>query len=367
MYRLLSFGQSGAWPPRPSAIEYHRVFDTVAQTGQAHFVHGAAVETLEKDIVVCFAFNENAENSLSERLLYTVSSDCGASWSVPKDIAPKDGFAHSHGVLTRLGGQLWCFAPAFRGLGEPPVNAKGHRSIAFEDLRMEAYCFSGGSWQKRPCACGDFWPLNAPIKLENGALLISGCDGKWYAAAAVSTDKEYTRWEVVKPDSSDEIFTEAGAWAYGNEVLLLMRNETVLREGHYPAAVALSRDSGKSYAPCELSDLNIATTKPFCGRLGDGRPYALFNASITGAPRDRGILLLGVGNRQNPFSIDRLYTVDEGASAPSGRRLALAYPSACESSGRLYITYSYESTPALGRNNNDIMLAIVGIDSLAAD
>ena len=99
MYRLLSASCNSMQPPRPSKIEYHCVFDTVTQTGRAHFVHGAAVEKFGSSVFVCFAFNENAENSLSERLLYTVSPDGGKSWMDPEDIAPKDGFAHSHGVL----------------------------------------------------------------------------------------------------------------------------------------------------------------------------------------------------------------------------------------------------------------------------
>ena len=337
MYKLMSQTAKDMLPVRPANTEYHCVFDTVRQTGAPHFVHGAAVRAKDGEICVSFAFNENAENSLSERLLFTRSRDGGATWTAPSDIARSDGWAHSHGVFLQRDGRLWCFAPAFRGLGDRPVNAKGHRSIAFTDLHMEAYVLSDGGWQNRPCSCPGFWPLNAPLRLCDGSLLISGCSENWYAAAAVSRGDDLSAWRVIRPDTHDEIFTEAAAWAQGDQIMLLMRNETLKEDGLLPAAVSLSSDGGKSFGACVLSDLPMAASKPFCGRLKDGRPYLLFNAPRADAPRDRSLLLLGVGDGKAPFSIDRLYMVDEGARTKDGRRFALAYPSACESLYRLLL------------------------------
>ena len=106
----------------------------------------------------------------------------------------------------------------------------------------------------------------------------------------------------------------------------------------------------------------MATTKPFCGRLTDGRPLLVFNESVEGMPHDRSRLLLGVGDA-GTFCLNRVYALDEGASSAGGR-LWLSYPYARQIEDRLYIVYSCESAPKQGANNNDAMLAIIDVSCL---
>ena len=327
MFRLLDGSVDSL--NRPSNIEYHRVFDTVKESSRPNFLHGVAVDSWKKRIAVCFAFNSKDENSITEELLIRWSDDRGKSWTEAEHIAPPSGHANSHSVFISTNDALWCFGPRFNGLGEPPLSSKGFRSIHFLNLQMEAWRYDGCSWK---------------------AMGIVGDD--------------LTHWEVFKPDTHGEIFTEAAAWVNGNRVLMVMRNQSALTDGKYNAAVALSTDGGRTFGECELSNLPMATTKPFCGTLSDGRIYMVFNESIPEHPHNRDRMLLGIGSRGG-FTLSKLYVVDEGCfDNQSKRRCSLSYPYAKEIDGKLYITYSYESMPTTGRNHKDAMLAVIDIKEL---
>jgi len=347
---------------RPANIEYHRVFDTVKESGAHHFLHGVAVDQWKGRLAACFAFNDKAENTITEQLLVRWSDDNGRTWSKAKSITPPADYANSHSVFLPQDDALWCFGPHFLGLGERPYTKKGHWHIHFVELQMEAWKFDGKEWQSMGIVGNDFWPLGAPTRLENGNWMIAGCDTYWFAAIAISHGDDLTHWDIVKPDTDEEVFTEAAAWANGNEVLMVMRNESVKTNGKYNAAVSLSTDYGKTFGPCEQSNLPICTTKPFCGKLSDGRPFMVFNESIEGEPYNRSRMLLGIGEK-GTFSIDRLFVLDEGYVGLE-RRMSLSYPYAVQIGDSLYVAYSYESAPATGGNHNDAMLAIVDIASL---
>lgn len=337
---------------RPAHIEYHRVFDTVKETGEYHFLHGVAVDQWKGRLVAGFAFNNKEENSITEQLFIRWSGDDGRTWTRAESIAPPASYANSHSVFLPQEDVLWCFGPRFLG----------HGGDEFIGLQMEAWRYDGSAWKPMGIVGNDFWPLGAPTRLENGNWLISGCDTKWKAAIAISHGDDLLHWETVKPDVGEEIFTEAAAWANGNEVLMVMRNQSAVTDGKYHAAVSLSMDYGKTFGACELSNLSMATTKPFCGKLNDGRPYLVFNESIEGKNWSRERMLLGIGERGS-FSISKVYVLDEGYACTHGR-LNLSYPYAVQIGDRLYVAYSYESTPGTSYNHNDAMLAIVDISSL---
>lgn len=359
MFELLEKGVGASALTRPQNIEYHRVFETAKETGATHFLHGVAVTQHQGRLGVCFAFNDSLENSITEQLLMRWSEDQSRSWSKVEPIAHPRNYANSHSVFLNHGEELWCFGPRFLGLGEGIVTKKGHRSLHFRNLQMEAWRYADGEWRAMGIVAEDFWPLGMPTRMDDGNWIIAGCDHAWLGALAISHGEDFLHWDVVKPDTDGEVLTEAGAWVIGNRVLAVMRNETILTEGRYHAVVALSEDYGRSFGPCKVSNLPMATTKPFCGVLDDGRPYLVFNESVAGAPRDRGRLLLGVG-KKGGFSLCKLYIVDEGSLLESqNRRLALSYPYARQIGEKLYLGYSYESQPGNGRNNNDAMLAVV--------
>ena len=367
MYELLR-GDAGLKPvSRPDDIEYHRVFDTVRETGETHFLHGPAVDRWNGSLTVCFAYNDRSENSVTEQLLFRRSEDNGMTWTRAARIAPLSPYANSHSVFLSRNDALWCFGPRFMGLGEPALTAKGRRMIHFMDLRTEAWRYDGISWKGLGIVAEGFWPLSAPVRMDNGNWLLAGCDTNWYAAAAISRGDDLLHWDVVRPDTDGEVFTEAGAWVSGSMVFMVMRNESVMTDGKYHAAYAISSDYGRSFGPCSITNLPMAASKPFCGRFSDGRPYLVFNASTETGPRDRSRMLLGVGYDRGGFQIDKLYLVDDGAMAPSGRRLSLSYPYAKEIDGKRYIAYSYQSMPGgTGANHNDAMLPVVSLSSLSS-
>ena len=360
MYTLFHGELSGLAVKRPDHITYHRVFDTVRETGALHFLHGVCVEKWQGRLAVCFAYNNGQENSASEELLIRWSDDGGESWTAPEHIAPPGDSAHSHSVFLPGKDGLWCFGPQFYGLGEPPVTEKGHKLIHFRGLQTEAWTLQEGAWRSRGIVAEGFWPLSAPEKTGDGCWLLTGCSENWLAAAARSRGEDLLHWDVVCLNTRGEVFTEAGAWVAGNRVRMIMRNESLRREGVFHAVTAESTDCGRSFGVCEETNLPMATSKPFCGRLSDGRPYLIFNTPLPGAPGDRSRLLLGIG-APGESSIRRLFLLDEGGETKSGRRAALSYPYGRVMDGKLFIAYSAESAHEEGRscNHNDAMLAIV--------
>jgi len=363
MWELLKNSSENRIVKRPGSIEYHCIFDTVAETGAHHFLHGVAVEQWQGRLAACFAFNDYAENSITEKLIIRWSDDGGKTWTAPEAIAQSDDCAHSHGVFLSQEDALWCFAPHFLGLGKAVPTSKGHVPIHFQALQMEAWRYDGDAWQSRGIVAEGFWPLGAPALMENGCWLLSGCDTNWMGTVAISRGDDLTRWDIVKPETEGEVLTEAGAWAAGSNVFMVLRNQTVMTDGKFHAAFALSQDYGKTFSPCGLTNLPMATTKPFCGCLNDGRPYLIFNESVPGDPHCRSRMLLGIGEK-GAFQISKLYLIDEGQPTDGGRRLALSYPYACQIGNRLHIAYSSESAPGKYANNNDAMLAIVDLDLL---
>ena len=363
MYELIKDPSVLTFVKRPASIEYHRIFDTVRETGETHFLHGVAIEQWQGRLAACFAFNMALENSVTEQLMITWSEDGGRSWSKPESITAPAPYANSHSVFLPLENELWCFGPHFMGLGERPQTKKGHFSIHFKELQTEAWKLTDTGWQSIGIVADGFWPLSAPVKLSNGNWLLAGCSTMWMGAVAISHGDDLTHWDVILPDTDGEVFTEAGAWADESKVFLVLRNGTAKVGDKYHAAIAQSEDFGKTFSPCELSNLPMCTTKPFCGYLADGRPYLVFNESVEGKPHDRSRMLLGVGEKGS-FRIDKVYLIDEGQPCPKGRRLMLSYPYARQFGDKLYIAYSSESAPGMDANNNDAMLAIVDIDSL---
>ena len=88
MFQLIREGIDFSALNRPSNIAYHRVFDTVKETGSVHFLHGVAVDIWKDRLAVCFAFNRNDENSITEQLLMRWSDDGGHTWSETKPLPP---------------------------------------------------------------------------------------------------------------------------------------------------------------------------------------------------------------------------------------------------------------------------------------
>ena len=363
MFELLKQGVPYRADTRPAHIEYHKIFDTIRETGAHHFLHGVAIEEWCGKLYACFAFNENSENSVTERLMYCVSEDGGRRWSKPEYISQRAEYANSHSVFLAREDALWCFGSNFMGLSkERPVTKKGKLSIKFSALQTEGWRFDGERWQSVGIVCDGFWPLNAPVKLADGNYMMSGCSTEWLGAVAISHGEDLTKWDVILPDTDGEVYTEAGAWADGENVMLVLRNGSLRSGNKFHAAVSFSSDYGRTFSVCELSNLPMATTKPFCGRLADGRPFLVFNESIEGMPHDRSRLLLGIGEK-GTFCLNNLYPIDEGAPSEGGR-LWLSYPYAKQIGDKLYVVYSCDSAPKKGANNNDAMLAIIDMDSL---
>lgn len=368
MFELLKTNVDFRSLTRPDQITYHRVYHTTKETGAPHFLHGVAIEEWNGRLAVCFALNMAQENSITETLMVRWSDDGGIHWSPAQKIAPSETdaqYANSHSVFLPQKNALWCFGPHFLGseIAKEWWQKKGDHPIHFRQLQMEAWRFDGEQWQSEGIVGDDFWPLGAPVRMENGNWLMTGCDHFWQAAVAISDGENLRCWRIVKPDVDGELFTEATAWVDGNRVTLIARNDSRKVDGRLYAVAAVSEDYGEHFTPCEMTNLPMSSTKAFCGRLTDGRPFLVFNESLPNDPFSRARMLLGIGEA-GENAIRRLWVVDEGLVGASGRRLALSYPYAKQIGDKLYLAYSSESSPGVGGNHNDAMLAVIPVSEL---
>lgn len=339
-------------------IDFTYIHKTYAENEEYHFLHGVSIDRYQGKWYATFAYNNGDENTVTEVIRGKTSMN-GHGW---KDAfclpATPQKYANSHSVFAQHNGELWLLGPHFMGLGPTPHTLKGYPSIWFQQLFLEGWKYNTtkDSWTSVGRIGDDFWPLQPPEKMENGSYIMAGIDEYWRACVAVSDGDDFTRWRVHKLELQEEVFTEPGIWVRGHKVCMVMRNESYRSDdGFYHAMVAVSDDDGESFSEVMESNLPMNTTKPFCGRLNDGRPYLIFNYSPKSA-QDRSRLLLGIGEK-NSFAIRRVYVVDEWDGG-------LSYPYAGQFDDRLIVVYSAKSPGAPRGNYNDAKMAQIPIEVL---
>lgn len=338
--------------------EYVSVFSPVALCGGYRFVHGPTLQPFGGALYCAFAYNEGAENSASEQLLFTWSLDKGDTWSAPKPLVKNEpGRAHSHGALFVHDQRLYCAAPEFGGLGEPLYTKAGDKLIRFTGLMTRIYRLNDeeNRWVCQPCVIPDFWPLGAPQKTAAGLLVMPGCDGNWLGSVAECAAGDFPAFRHRALPLNGEAYSEAALLALKNDVCVVMRNQTKPGPNGLFAAVCASADGGVTFSPAHEANLPLNASKPCCGRLSDGRPFIVFNYDAQN-PFTRRRLLLGVG-KSGGITFDRFYLLDE-----DDREKWLCYPDACVDADTLYVVYSAQSAGAQAkgeprRNHNDVRLA----------
>lgn len=335
--------------PVAAGVQYVDIKQREPEVDGYDWLHGVALAFHEGTLFTSWGNNRGTENTPTEVTRGRRSPDGGRSWLPVEMIAPgAPGEGNSHGAFLRCGHELWAFVPRFgKGAG-----------THFPGLCMEAFATSArGHWEPRGVVGQGIWPLEEPARTAGGNWVVAGCDENWKAAVAISRGDDLLHWDAVKLPVGERVYTEATTWVSGDEVLAVMRNESPADKDLPCAAVSVSADGGRTWAPCRESNFPMVTSKPFAGTLSNGQRYLVANVCRS-HPRSRRTLVIAV-------------------SRPGGRRLcrmlqiettegALSYPYAVEYDGRLWVAYS--SAPrGLGGNRNDARMAIIPLESLVVE
>lgn len=323
------------------------------------FLHGVALGWHKGKLYASFGHNKGSENTLTEEGRYCVSSDGGRTWSEPRTIdagLDEVDLAVSHGVFLSHGETLWAFLGSFYGTRER-VHTRAYKLVE-----------NSGRWEPQGTVIRDgFWPMNEPVKMNDGNWIMPGfiVGNHEPAAVAISNGDDFMSWKtvVISPDH-----TVGNMWGESSVMVDGARVTNIARYGAKPLALAASsHDYGQTWTPASKSNLPMAASKPCAGVLSTGQRYLI--GSITGDGRNRrSPLTIAISNPgENTFS--RLFVIRHalfpGGPGESNSGAALSYPYATEHQGKLYVGYSNNGPRRA--NNNSAELAVIPIGKFAAD
>ena len=324
------------------------------------WLHGVALASHKGKFYASFGRNRGAENTAGEEAHARVSLDGGKTWGPISviDVGDEEDLAVSHGVFLSHGDRLWAFQGAFYN--------------SMERVHTRAYVLdeSVGVWILKGVVVEDgFWPMQEPLTLGNGKLIMSGFrayrgeGGKHNPAAVALGDvNDLTAWSLVHIPKPDDL----NMWG---ESTVIVGDEKIVNIARWREPWVLyseSRDGGKTWTASERTNMPMAASKPYTGTLSTGQRYLICTTTAD------------AGNRRSPLTIavtkpgadtfSKIYMIRDavhdgpGESTPKAR---LSYPYAIEHEGNLYVGYSNDG--GRGKNQNSAELAILPIKSLTVD
>ncbi|NUQ00961.1 MAG: exo-alpha-sialidase [Armatimonadetes bacterium] len=332
--------------PRVTHVALHQ-----AVAGDYQFLHEASLAAHEGILYAAWANDPEGELSPGGTCRGRRSVDGGLHWSEVEVIAgelPGDE-RHNHGELYSDGQQLHAFVARY-GLGE------GFLAGAVTEL----HTLRPEGWVNRGTVAPGIWPFTKPTPTGTGELLMLGVNQHTYPVAALSQG-DLTRWEVVPiPAPEGLIFVEPGLLVYDDELVALLRYEptdAARREARSKVALAsVSRDGGRSWSLAQESNLPLAMSKVYAGRLSTGQHYVVGNLD------SRDLLYIAV-SRPGERLFSRAWSIRRGRS-PEPRTAGYcktpqwSYPSAIEHEDNLCVAYSV--------GKEDCALSIIPLEALKA-
>jgi hypothetical protein len=255
-------------------------------------------------------------------------------------------------------GKLWAFHGAYYN--------------KMEGIHTRAYSLDEetGRWIKHGVVIHNgFWPMNQPVRMDDGNWIMSGISAGPYsnnrvfpATVAISHGDDLTQWDYVEIPTAkgiERVWGESTIWVDGKQVFNVARYG-----GGAVALAAVSEDYGRTWTSSRLSNLPMATSKPAAGTLSTGQRYLICTTAKNNGGKRSPLTIAVSRPGENTFS--RVFVIrrsrHEGLSGESADNLSLAYPCAVEHDGYLYVGYSNNG----GRrgNLNSAELAIIPIKSL---
>ncbi len=348
----------------PEGIIHRTIYEPLAAEGDYRFAHGAAIHGYENSIYLSFAYNAGNENSITETLRILKSADNGESFQ-DFQIISDDDHAVSHGSFFELSGKLYLAVPFFRGLGNPLYTQDGDKLIRFLGLHSKLYELQGDKFVQSRATIADFWPLGPAQFMPDGSVLIGGCDGNWQAAV-LKIDAN-GKFLVLSLPIEGKPYSECNVINFGNEVCVVMRNQSSVKNNSLPyAAICMSRDGGISFDKAFESSFIMVASKPGGGNLDDSHFYLSYNYRDS-YPFTRDVLVLGVGHSFSDACgpvFDEIFLIDEDPNEKW-----VCYPYGTVIGKYLFVVYSIQSKGAMARdgkrmNHNDIKLARIPLASI---
>lgn len=334
------------------------------------FLHGVAPAFHGDRLFASFGHNQGGENTETEEARYRVSEDEGRSWSEVQtiDAGEEPDLAVSHGVFLSHEGTLWAFHGSYRG--------------TMQGIHTRAYRLdeaTGGFEKLGVVIEGGFWPMQEPLRMDDGNWIMAGISAGVYgknkvnpAAVAISHGDDFTKWDlvVIPPDEG-----LTGMWGESTVIVDGPRVINLARYGDEARAlVATSDDHGRTWTPSRPSNLPMVTSKPYAGTLSTGQRYLVATTTADSGKR-RAPLTIAV-SKPGGTTFSRVFTIRPalfpGGPGESHERASLAYPYAIEHDGHLYVGYS-NNGGNVGRigegrelwNNNSAELAVIPLSSLS--
>lgn len=341
-------------------VEFFVVKPRVPEADGYNWLHGAAVCFFKGDLYASFGHNKGSENTATEVANGCQSTNGGKTWGPLFAIDDGDTTnpAVSHGVFLLHHDRLWAFHGSFND--------------RMQEVHTRAYLRNDqtGRWEPKGVVAEDgFWPMQEPLKMEDGNWIMAGISVNNGlggpddpAAVAISHGDDLTRWDVVGiPKPKDlQMWGESTVIVAGGEVL------NIARWGRPVALAAVSRDCGRTWTESRESNLPMAGSKPCGGMLSTKQRYLV------------GTTTADSGNRRSPLTIavsrpgEKVFTKifrirdavhsGPGESHPDCR---LSYPYAVEHAGKLYVVYSNDG--GRGGNRNSAELAVIPIAALRVE
>jgi len=331
------------------------------------FLHGVGLCFHKGKLYASFGHNKGGENTDTEEARFCVSSDEGRSWSEVNTIDSGEGPAGvSHGSFLSHEGRLWAFMGAYTG--------------TMEGIHTRAYLLDEktNTWEAKGTIIeGGFWPMQEPVRMDDGNWIMAGLAGGVYdakgthpAAVAISRGSDFTKWDFIRipPREGLAMWGESTVIVEGKNVTSISRYGAEAR-----ALVATSEDYGRTWTTMVPSNLPMATSKPIAGLLSNGQRYLICSISADGGKK-RSPLCIAV-SRPGESVFSKVYVIRH-AHFPEGpgeshEKAALSYPYAIEHEGHLYVGYSNDGGK-VGRvgegrelwNNNSAELAVIPVGAL---
>lgn len=330
------------------------------------FLHGVGLAFHNGKLYASFGHNRGGENTETEEARFRVSADAGKTWGPVQTMdAGVPGLGVSHGVFLSHEGTLWAFMGAYTGTMQG-VHTRAYR---LDEQR--------GTFEKLGSVIADgFWPMQQPLRMENGNWIMAGLavgNGN-SAAVAISRAEDLQKWDMVRIPLTEGL---GKVWGESTVIVEGRRITNISRWGEEARAlVAISEDGGQTWSPLQPSNLPMATSKPYAGRLSTGQRYLICSTSADGGNR-RAPLTIAI-SRPGETTFSQVFVIRH-ADFPDGPgeshpRASLSYPYAVEHAGHLYVGYSNNggNTNRLGTgrelwNNNSAELAIIPLPLLQSN